>query len=149
MSKLLTPQQAAEQAKCGRTSIMRALSSGELKGKRDNTGRWQIAETALEDWLTMRSSDRQRPASTAVSPPVISVDTTTEVFRAQNEKLQDERDQARLEVASLRSEVTQLHERIADLRADRDRWHVAATTPQPGLLERLRRIFPMKPQIEG
>lgn len=64
MSLMLTPQKAAHRAKCGRSSIMRALSSGELKGTRDNAQRWRIPAEAVDDWMTMRPDDRQRPVIT-------------------------------------------------------------------------------------
>ena len=63
MTKMLTPKQAADRSGCGRSSIMRALASKELKGIRDNSGRWQITPEAVDDWMTMRPADRLRPVT--------------------------------------------------------------------------------------
>lgn len=144
MTKPLTPQQAADRAKCGRSSIMRALVSGELRANRDNNGRWHIDPAALDDWMTMRPSDRQQPAITKA----VLEDTSQHLTVSVLDTIRVERDEARLEAASLRTEATQLRDRLDDARSERDRWRQMAerlseasllplSKPQGGFLARL------------
>lgn len=103
---MLSPKQAAAHAGCGRTSIMRALSSGSLKAMRDNEGNWQISLPALEDWMSLRRSpDRHSPAMTEGHSAVIPVDTPETL--------------ARMAAAEARAEI--LAKQVEDLRQDRDR----------------------------
>jgi len=103
----LTPQQAAKRAGVGRTTIMRALSSSELKAVRDNSGRWKIEHEAVDDWLSMRpdrSGDGQSPDLTPIA------DDSSQ-YRAM----------ARSQVAVLEAEKRGLEARLADTQAERDR----------------------------
>lgn len=79
--RTLSPNQAAKRAGCGRTSIMRALASGHLRAIRDNAGRWQIDPEALDDWMSLRSHDRQSPDMTKDQPSVITMDTSETMVR--------------------------------------------------------------------
>ena len=97
--RTLSPRQAATRAKCGRSSIMRALSSGDLKAIRDNSGNWQISPEALDDWLSLRRSpDRQSPDQPS-EPPLVTPSDTPETL-------------IKLAVAEAR---------LADMTAERDR----------------------------
>ncbi|MDE1943862.1 MAG: hypothetical protein KGI47_12045, partial [Betaproteobacteria bacterium] len=97
--------------KCGRSSIMRALSSGELKAVRDNDGNWQITPDAVDDWLSMRRTpDRQSPDQTK-EPAMVMVSDTPETL-------------ARLAALEVRAEM--LAEQVKDLKKDRDAWRAAA-----------------------
>ena len=117
--KTLSPRQAATRAKCGRSSIMRALSSGELKAIRDNDGNWQITPDAVDDWLSMRRTpDRQSPDQTK-EPAMVTASDTPETL-------------ARLAALEVRAEM--LAEQVQDLKIDRDAWRAAA--------ERRRRWWP-------
>ena len=131
MTKLLTPQQAADRAKCGRSSIMRALVSGELRASRNNGGRWHIDPADLDDWMTMRPSDRQQPVITKA----VLEDTSQYLVVSVLDTVRAERDEARLEAASLRIETTQLRERLDETRSERDRWRQMA--------ERLSEVSPL------
>lgn len=85
---------------------MRALSSGELRAIRDNSGNWQIAPEAVDDWVSMRRSpDRQSPDMPA-GPPTVTVTDTPETLAR---------------VAVLEAENRGLRDRLADTQADRDR----------------------------
>lgn len=110
-TRTLSPNKAASRAKCGRSSIMRALKSGQLRAIRDNSGNWQIAEGALDDWLSMRrSSGRTSPAMTASHLSATQADTPETL--------------ARLAVAEARTEV--LTSQLDELRQDRDAWREQA-----------------------
>lgn len=125
--RTFTPATAAKHAKCGRTSIMRALQSKELNGDRDNRNRWKISLQALEKWMQSRSvTDRTPPVTVQVS----------------------DRDQARSEawtqlaaaeatIEELRSRITdndQRHEtEIARLERIIDR----LSAPKPSLIQRI------------
>lgn len=89
------------------------------------------------------------PESAPEAPPALPPDIGGDVL----EVIRNERDQARIEAATLRVELAQVHERLAEtvqhlnqrladtqaererevaqLREDRDRWHVLATKPNP------------------
>ena len=109
MVTTLTPQKAADRARVGRSSIMRALESGNLKAIRDNKGRWQITPEALDDWLSMRpdtsdrSNDRQSPAMTAADTPETLI---------------------KLAVAEAR--LTDAQTALVEMREDRDAWRAQA-----------------------
>ena len=129
---MLSPKQAAAHAGCGRTSIMRALSSGSLKAMRDNEGNWQISLPALEDWMSLRRSpDRQLPVMTDGQLSVSPADTPETLTR--------------LAVSEARVEM--LMKQMDELRQDRDAWRVQAERLaserqsdfiiRPSLLERL------------
>lgn len=106
VTKTLSPKQAATRAGCGRTSIVRALSAGQLRAVRDNEGNWQIEPEALDDWLSMRRSpDRQSPVMTIGQVAVTPADTPETL--------------ARLAAAEARSEA--LSAQVEDLRTERDR----------------------------
>ena len=62
MTKTMTPAQVAKMAGCGRSSVMRALSSRELPGIRDNSNRWKIGEDDARSWAGQRpESDQKLP----------------------------------------------------------------------------------------
>ncbi len=149
---MLTPDQAARRAGCGRSSVMRALTSGQLHGVRANTGRWRISSDELERWISDRPASE--PVTTDQKPARPDLADMNQV-----ESLRKERDEARIEAATLRVELNQFHERLTEtaahlnqrlldiqvererevtqLREDRDRWHTLATTPEPTWLARL------------
>ena len=109
MTGHLTPQQAARRAQVGRTTIMRALERGELPAIRDNSGRWQITDQALSDWLSMRparSDDRQSPQVTASAPDaavrIAVLETKLEAAETRISELIEERDEARADARQQR-----------------------------------------------
>lgn len=121
----LSPRQAADRAGCGRSSIMRALSSGDLPAHRDNRNTWQIETEALDKWASDRSGRVPDNVRTEVSDrsgqgrtPVTDTPETL----------------ARLAVAEAR---------LADVTAERDRLAALlekALERPPGLIERLVRL---------
>lgn len=121
----LSPRQAAERAGCGRSSIMRALSSGDLPAHRDNRNTWQIETEALDKWASDRSGHVPDNVRTEVSDRSgqdrTTVSDTPETL-------------ARLAVAEAR---------LADVIAERDRLAALlerALEPRPGFLERIARL---------
>jgi excisionase family DNA binding protein len=122
----LSPRQAAERAGCGRSSIMRALSSGDLPAHRDNRNAWQIETEALDKWASDRSGHVLDNARTEIldrsGQDRTPLSDTPETL-------------ARLAVAEAR---------LADVTAERDRLAALlekALEPQPGLIERLARLM--------
>lgn len=86
---------------------MRALALKSLKASRDNRNRWQIELADLEEWAADRPMSKDN-------------------FRTVAEDMsRHDRDQIAT-VARLEAENCQLHERLDELRADRDAWRAQA-----------------------
>lgn len=117
-----SPASAAKIAKCGRTTIMRALKDGSLRAYRDNEGRWRIEADALEDWSSLRQADGR--SATALSRD------TTEVTSPDTELV--------MSVARLEATVVGLRDQLDEVRQDRDRWYAVATAPRRSWLDRIR-----------
>jgi len=124
--KTISPAQAAKRARVGRTTIMRALSCGDLHGVRDNKNAWRISIDDLEAWLGQRpDTDHEGLLVTSGQPMVTLLDTPETI--------------SRLAVAEAR--LTDALNRIEDLKRERDEWREQArsTTDKPGILTRLLR----------
>jgi excisionase family DNA binding protein len=122
----LSPRQAADRVGCGRSSIMRALSSGDLTAHRDNRNAWRIEAETLDRWASDRSDHVPDNVRTEVSDR--SGQDRTPVPNT-HETL------ARLAVAEAR---------LADVIAERDRLAAfleRALEPRPGLIERIVRLI--------
>lgn len=52
MSKLLTPEEAAEQMKVSVSTVKRWLRNGELKGVKPGGRLWRVEEEALQQFIT-------------------------------------------------------------------------------------------------
>lgn len=131
MDRTFTPAQAAKHAKCGRSSIMRALQSKELLGDRDNRNRWKITEQALEAWMEMRpDSGRSGP----VTPVVSDQDSDRS-----DAMIQLTRDLAAAEatIVELRSQLEKTDARNADEIRRLERIIERLTAPKPTLLQRI------------
>lgn len=112
--KFFSPKAAATHVGCGRTTIMRALSSGELPAIRDNKNAWRIAGSDLDAWSGQRPVPDQTPTKDTSGYVVATVSDTPETL-------------ARLAVAEARLE---------DALAERDRWQALAlrlSEPQPAV----------------
>jgi excisionase family DNA binding protein len=110
--KFFSPKQAAIHVGCGRTTIMRALSTNKLKAIRDNKNAWRISEEDLNAWSGQRPVPDQTPPSPAPSHIVDTPSDTPETL-------------AKLAVAEAR---------LADAIADRDKWRDLAlrlSEPRP------------------
>lgn len=123
----LSPRKAADRIGCGRSSIMRALSSGDLPAIRDNRNRWQIDLIDLEKWAENRPGQEPdpRPDTIRTDHPdqlrTVCVDTPETL--------------ARLAVAEAR---------LLDVTAERDRLTALlekALQPRPGIIERIGVAF--------
>ena len=102
---MLSPQKAADRAHVGRTTIMRALEKGEIVAVRNNSGRWQIAPEAVDDWLSMRpvrTHDGQSPQKSSVSVELAVAEARIEMLNEQLNETRSERDQARADAAAQR-----------------------------------------------
>lgn len=52
MSKLLTPEEAAEQMQVSVSTVKRWLRNGELKGVKPGGRLWRVEEEALQQFIT-------------------------------------------------------------------------------------------------
>lgn len=82
----LSPGKAAALTKRGRTTIMRAITSGDLVAFRDNSNNWQISIQSLSDWtgLPIRKIvdiDRSMPVDTPKTATDIPTDTAETLVR--------------------------------------------------------------------
>lgn len=103
--RTISPREAARRSGVSRSTIMRALSSHELKAIRDNRNAWQITPDDLDKWL----SDHHGPDRT------MTVDTQTDQLRA-------------AEIRAVRAEVERdaAVARADAAEADRDHWRSMA-----------------------
>lgn len=102
---MLSPKKAADRARVGRTTIMRALEKGEIVAVRNNSGRWQITPEAVDDWLSMRpvrTHDEQSPKKSSVSVELAVAEARIEMLNEQLNETRSERDQARADAAAQR-----------------------------------------------
>lgn len=82
----LSPGKAAALTRRGRTTIMRAISSGELAAFRDNANNWQITVQALSDWTgipirNILGIDRSMPVDTHKTATDTPKDTPETLIR--------------------------------------------------------------------
>lgn len=118
--KYFSPKAAAAHVGCGRTTIMRALSTNELRAIRDNKNAWRISKADLDEWAGQRPVTDPLPPSPAHEQLVGTPTDTPETL-------------ARLAVAEAR---------LADALADRDRWREMAerlSQPRTWIFDRLFR----------
>jgi len=116
--KFFSPKAAATHVGCGRTTIMRALSTGELAAIRDNKNAWRIAEHDLASWAGQRPATDQTLPSSTLGHSLTTYADTSETL-------------ARLAVAEAR---------LADALAERDRWREMAerlSQLRPSIWDRL------------
>jgi len=104
----LSPREAARVSGASRSTIMRALSSGQLEARRDNHNAWQIERDALDRWMVARDE----PDRTMTGPPQMGhlLDLAA----------------AREDLAAARTTVSQLQSRLDVAEQDRDRWRSMA-----------------------
>lgn len=112
---------------------MRALERHDLRGIRDNNGRWRIAADAVDDWASLRrTSDRQSPDMTNSQTLVTPSDTPETLTK----------------LAVAEAAIKGLEARLVDTKSDRDAWRAQAerlasshreTRPDVGIFGRLLR----------
>lgn len=110
---------------------MRALTSGELKATRNNSGRWQITPEALEDWMELRPDDRTRPA-------------ITEDIDGDDRPEPADTPETLARLATAEARIEGLEARLIDTQAERDRLSALldrALEPRPGFIERIGAVF--------
>lgn len=123
----LSPRKAADHVGCGRSSVMRALASGDLPAIRDNRNAWQIDVADLEEWAAKRPGQAPDPDPDTSRTTV--PDHPQTVYTDTPETL------ARLAVAEAR---------LSDVTAERDRLAALlekALQPRPGFIERIGAAF--------
>ncbi|WP_423831457.1 helix-turn-helix domain-containing protein [Sulfitobacter pontiacus] len=107
----LTPAKAAQVKRVSRSTISRALKSGELRGIRDNIGHWRIDPDDLEQWSnTVHAQPSVHTAHRDSEPPPSAV-LAMEKMKAALE---------RLEAAEHRATVAEQRAETAE--KDRDYW---------------------------
>lgn len=122
-----SPREAARIVGCGRSSVMRALASGELKAMRDNRNSWKIAREDLLSW----SSDRAEPDRSGPDLPPDRTDI------GPPDQLPDQ-----LADAEKRAAIAEA--RLSDAIADRDQWRALAlrlSEPRPSFFDKLGQLF--------
>lgn len=105
LSATLSPREAARIAGCGRTTITRALTSRALPAIRGNDGAWSIRRDDLDRWTADRATpvqDTARSMTETAPGPGLDLETSNRLAAAE-------------------ATVRQMAERIADLKAERDR----------------------------
>lgn len=104
-SRTMSPREAARRSGVSRSTIMRALSSCELKAKRDNRNAWQIALDDLNEWLSAHDGPNR----------TMTVDTQTDQLRS-------------AEIRAVRAETERdaAIARANTAEADRDHWRSMA-----------------------
>lgn len=122
----LSPAAAAKAASVSRSAIMRAISSKELKARRDNRNRWQIDRVDLDAWSANRPEQNRTVQS--------SDRTVTETVPLMFEQLSE----ARSDLAVAKAQIKGLEARLSDTQIERDHWRELATK---GLLQRIRAAF--------
>lgn len=112
MTKMMTPAQVAKMAGCGRSSVMRALSSRDLLGIRDNSNRWKISEADARSWAGQRpESDQKLSGQDRTQIPKASQglnDTALIEAKMEALKYQTQADAFMMEVVGLKEERARL-----------------------------------------
>lgn len=140
----LSPREAARIAQVGRSSIMRAITGGELPAWRDNRNQWQIAPEALDRWRAARLDHDQAPDRImSMGPDRIPDRAGPDPLSALARDLSEARAQAADACREIAQLQARLDERAALVRAtearaeaaedrtravelDRDRWRAMA-----------------------
>lgn len=124
---IYSPREAARLIGCGRSSIMRALASGELKAIRDNRNSWKISHEELISWSLNRTEQVR-------SGPDLSTDRSEE----------GPLNQMANQLADAEKRAAVAEARLSDAIADRNEWRTLAlrlSEPRPGFFDRLSRLF--------
>lgn len=133
---MLTPNQVATRVRCGRSSVMRALKSGDLPAKKGNRS-WQIAPEDADRWasgrlvMTVDTAGHDLGHDHQPSPDIASAVALAEA--------RTEATMLREQIGDLRDQIGDLRDQVADARADKERWQAIATAPRPSLIDRIRR----------
>lgn len=117
MSKLLSPEQAAQAVSTSRWSIMRAIKAGRLRAVRDNQNVWRIAPEDLDAW---------KAAHRALTVPPVEAEPPAQVPAPPDEGLQAEVETLRIDLAVVRARVEAAEARAGAAEADRDAWRALA-----------------------
>lgn len=107
----LTPLAAAAHASCGRTTIMKAIKSHDLKAIRDNRNRWKIEVQDLDRWM------KDRPVSDATLT-VTAASLTLDSRAGEGD--------TSLKLAAAEEKILGLEARLSDTQADRNAWRAQA-----------------------
>lgn len=116
---MLTTTEAQKRAGVSRPTLSRALKSGELRGMRDNSGRWLIEADGLDAWTKERSRVQDERVMNTVQERKEHKDF--ERLNAEIQALRTDLATAREAVARAEGEGAANRARIDDLAAERDR----------------------------
>ena len=116
---MLTTTQAQKRAGVSRPTLSRSLKSGELRGIRDNSGRWLIEPDDLDAWSRERSRVHDERVLNTVQERLENKDF--ERLNAEIQALRESLTAAREAVARAEGEGAANRARIDDLTAERDR----------------------------
>lgn len=116
---MLTTTEAQKRAGVSRPTLSRALKSGELRGMRDNSGRWLIEADDLDAWTKERSRVQDERVMNTVQERKEHKDF--ERLNAEIQALRTDLATAREAVARAEGEGVANRARIDDLAAERDR----------------------------
>jgi excisionase family DNA binding protein len=125
--KTFTPLAAAKHARCGRTTIMKAIKEHDLQATRDNRNRWKIAPEDLEKWI------KSRPVTDA---PVTDSDATVTATDATMQLMKD-LGAAEATIIELRSQLEKTDARKADEIRRLERIIERLSAPKPSLIQRI------------
>jgi len=131
VTKLLSPQAAADRARCSRSTIMRAIETGKLRAERDNSNRWKVDPEALDIWS---KNNPVRMISNQVTDQTVIMDSQSAVENAVLATKLELSEERRLEtVAALdaeREKSAQLLAMVQELAKPRWPWSRRITLPQ-------------------
>ena len=111
----LSLNKAAKQSNVAKTTLQRALESGELSAKKNDKGHWQIDPAELGRWIDNRPTEQ-----TKTGPK-----NQTGTHYGTTEK-PSETSVLSVELEVLRQRMADKDDVIADLRAERDEWRKQA-----------------------
>ncbi len=114
--RAISPREAARRSGISRSTIMRALSSRELKAIRDNRNQWQIAVEALDEWFSAQRGPARSMTMDHHEPPQV------DQMKAQNIAAEARADRAEIERDAARAMLAAEESRRQSVEADRDAW---------------------------
>ena len=129
--KTFTPLAAAKHARCGRTTIMKAIKEHDLQATSDNRNRWKITSEDLEKWM------KSRPVTDA---PVTDSDGDTNATAIATDatmQLMKDLGAAEATIVELRSQLEKTEARNSDEIRRLERIIERLSAPKPSLIQRI------------
>ena len=104
---MLSPQKAALRAGVSRQTVVNAIKSGKLEGRRNNNNAWLIAPSDLDRWAEGRNAKHVQPSSPTTQT---LTDTSTATLHHKE-----------LEIARLEERLRASDHKVIDMQAQLDR----------------------------